>query len=82
MYALLDTFNCRIISRHRTPEAVGRADRRYQRAVKKANGPSSYIPTAIVRIVHGEITQVSREEDEAFFYVSALGFARTLGGKT
>lgn len=68
MYALLDTHKDRIISKHRTPEAAGRADRRYQRAVQKAHGSASYyIPTAIVRLVRGEAVRVSREEEEAFF---------------
>jgi len=68
MYALLDTHKDRIISRHQTPEEVGRADRRYQRAVQKAHGSASYyIPTEIVRLVRGEIVQVSRDEEEAFF---------------
>lgn len=66
MYALFDTFNRRIISRHRSPEAAGRADRRYQRAVKKANGPSTYIPTTIVRVERGEIARASDSAKEAF----------------
>ena len=47
MYSLYDTFNDRIISRHRTIEATAAADRKYQRAIKRANGQNSYIPTTI-----------------------------------
>ena len=49
MYTLTDTFNGRTISRHRTLEAAVRADARHARAVRRANGASSYIPTRITR---------------------------------
>lgn len=45
MYHLIDTFNDRRISSHRTLKAAIEADRKYDRAVKRANGQSSYIPT-------------------------------------
>lgn len=47
MFELNDTFNNRVISRHKTLEAAIRAGERHNRAVKKANGQSSYIPTLI-----------------------------------
>ena len=47
MYTLTDTFNGRTISRHCTLEAAVRADIRFSRAVRRANGASSYIPTRI-----------------------------------
>jgi len=60
MYALIDTFNGYhyddgqvlggIISRHRTVAAAEKANARHQRAVKRANGRTSYIPTAIVEV--------------------------------
>ena len=60
MYALINTLNGHryddgeilgdIISRHRTPAAAAKADDRHQRAVRRANGSSSYIPTAIIDI--------------------------------
>lgn len=62
MYALFDTFHARIISRHRSPEAVARADRRCQRAAQRANGPTSCVSTAIVRIVQGEIARASWQD--------------------
>ena len=46
MYHLIDTFNSHRISSHRTIKAAVKADNAYQRAVKRANGESSYIPTA------------------------------------
>lgn len=47
-YTLLDTFNDRVISRHRTLEAAVRAEIKHDKAVKKHNGQSCYIPTAIL----------------------------------
>ena len=47
MFELYDTFNGHTISRHRSIEAAVKADRKFQRAVKRANGDSSYIPTQI-----------------------------------
>ena len=47
-YTLVDTFNDAVISRHRTVEAAARAELKHDRAVKRANGPTSYIPTAIL----------------------------------
>jgi hypothetical protein len=47
MYVLFDTFNKKIISRHRSMKAAVEANVRFQRAVKRANGKSSYIPTEI-----------------------------------
>lgn len=48
MYLLINTFQSnRVVSRHRTQEAACRASWRYQRAIRLANGESSYMPTAI-----------------------------------
>ncbi|MCC5871525.1 MAG: hypothetical protein JJU22_03935 [Gammaproteobacteria bacterium] len=48
LYVVMDTFNDQAISRHRTLEAAVRADDRFRRAVRRANGPTSYIPTVIL----------------------------------
>ena len=48
MYTLIDIFNDRVISRHRTLEAAMRAEIKHDKAVKKHNGTSSYIPTGIL----------------------------------
>ncbi len=48
-YTLRDTFNNRTISRHRTLEAAAKADKAHNRAVKRANGATSYIPTEILK---------------------------------
>jgi hypothetical protein len=45
MILLIDTFNNITISRHRTVLAAMRASRAHDRAVKRANGSDSYIPT-------------------------------------
>ena len=52
-YALINTFNAMpgrlgsILSFHRTEEAAERADKACQKAVKRANGRNSYLPTII-----------------------------------
>jgi hypothetical protein len=46
-YTLHDTFNRTLISRHRTLEGAIRADLAHARSVRRANGPTSYIPTEI-----------------------------------
>lgn len=46
-YTLHDTFNDYLISRHRTLEGAVKADLAHARAVRRANGASSYIPTEI-----------------------------------
>lgn len=60
-YTLRDTFNGVTISRHRSLEAAVAADIRFGRAVKRANGASSYIPTEIIcngkRLTDDEIEQ-------------------------
>ena len=47
MFALYDTFNGRILSRHRTIEAAAKADIKFRRAFQRANGKNSYIPTTL-----------------------------------
>lgn len=51
MYLLVNTFSSpeRIISRHRNATAAGKADSQCQRAIKKANGKTCYLPTEIRR---------------------------------
>ena len=46
MYRLYDTFGKATVSRHRTLEAMCRADKKYQRMIRRNNGQNSYIPTA------------------------------------
>jgi hypothetical protein len=49
MYHLRDTFNYRLISRHRTLEAAIRARRRHLAMIRRANGPNSYLTYDITR---------------------------------
>ena len=44
---LVDTFNRVTLSRHRTVEAAVRAMERHARAVRRANGPTSYLTYSI-----------------------------------
>jgi hypothetical protein len=52
-FALINTFNAMpghlgaVQSFHRTEEAAEKADRALQKAIKRANGQSSYLPTII-----------------------------------
>ena len=48
MYELYDTFNDRVISRHRTIKNAVRADMRLNRMIKKYHGQHSYISTQIL----------------------------------
>ena len=48
MYELYDTFNDRVISRHRTIKNAVRADIRLNRRIKKYHGQNSYIHTQIL----------------------------------
>jgi len=47
-YSLHDTFNNCEISRHRSIETAVRAQLSHSRAVKRANGQNSFIPTRIL----------------------------------
>lgn len=49
MYEIHDTFNDRVISRHRTLEKAVREDVKFRRMVQRNNPPGSYIPTVIRR---------------------------------
>lgn len=46
-YRIYDTFNRRVISSHRSLSAAVTASAKFSRAVKRANGQNSYIPTRI-----------------------------------
>ena len=46
-FTLHDTFNDRTISVHRSIKTAVRASYRFSRAVKRANGRDSFIPTEI-----------------------------------
>ncbi len=48
MFKLVDTFNNRTISRHKTLQAAAHAEVKHDRAVKRTNGSNSYIPTDIL----------------------------------
>lgn len=62
MFAVYDTFNQKIVSRHKTVAAAIKADLKLQRAVKKANGKTSYLPTEL-RVVASDGTLQRVDED-------------------
>lgn len=47
-FPLHDTFSDRTVSAHRSIETAVRASYRFSRAVKRANGKDSFIPTVIL----------------------------------
>lgn len=61
MYTLIDTFNNHTISRHRTLENAIRAQRRHLAAVRRANGPNSYLTYDIT--LNGERIDGERWEE-------------------
>lgn len=48
VYIVRDTFNQRVVSRHYSVAAAIRAERAFLRAVRRANGRNSYLPTEVV----------------------------------
>jgi hypothetical protein len=66
MYALIDTFNDRVLSRHKTIAACVNADSRFQKRLKRNNGASCYIPTTIRSVgmngKHHELSETERDE--------------------
>lgn len=73
MYSLFDTFNDRVISRHRSIGATAKADLKFCRAVRRANPGGGYIPTTI-RMADG--SRASEDDVEEFLEERdrALGF--------
>ena len=61
MYALYDTFNNKILSRHRTIAAAVNASHKLQDAISRKS-PGGYLPTAIKRIVNGELVELTDSE--------------------
>ena len=69
MITLTDTFNNRTISRHRTVEAAVKARRKHLRAVRRRNGPGSYLTYSITdddrNDLHEEILMAEMDLDNA-----------------
>lgn len=65
MFAILDTFNNKIVSRHRTVRAANVANDRFQRAVKRNNGAASYIPVDLRRVgKDGSLERLAEDSPE------------------
>jgi len=63
-YQLFDTFNGQVISRHRTPQAAGKAARKHAAAVHRYNGSGSYIPVVLLRQNEaGEFVRLDQDTD-------------------
>ena len=64
MYTLTDTFNDRVISRHRTLAAAAKAELKFSRAVRRHSGNTSYIPTALIDASGSDVCRYEHEEHE------------------
>ena len=62
MFKLIDTFNNRTISLHRTLDAAVRASDKHSKSVRQSNGGNSYIPKQIVEEREGEEFPVAENE--------------------
>jgi hypothetical protein len=63
-YILTDTFNNFKISTHRTVEAAVAAQRKHLRAIKRRNGPNSYLTYSITS---SDGSDIGEEVDAARF---------------
>jgi len=63
---LTDTFNARQISRHRTVAAAVAARTKHLRAVRRANGPGSYLTYSIKASDGADISDEICSEESAF----------------
>ena len=57
LFTLLDTFNHRIISRHRKLENAVKAKAGHLAAVRRANGVNSYLPLEIQGADYNELIE-------------------------
>ena len=74
MYAIYDTFNKNIISRHRTIEAAAKAKAKFFRAFEKNNSSGSYLPIALMMVdSDGDVTPAGDDDCEAFQYLECSG---------
>lgn len=64
MYALYDTFNKNIVSRHRTIAAAVKANNRLQDSLTGG----SYLPTTVKRIEAGELVALDDSEQDELDY--------------
>jgi hypothetical protein len=60
-FTLFDTFNSHPVSHHKTLRAAVLAQMKHSKAVKRANGPNSYIPTRI--LCNGELLNESQADE-------------------
>lgn len=74
LYVVMDTFNDKEVSRHRTLAAAVKADDRFRRAVRRANGSGSYIPTAILDPAGQRISDGHPEHDAMLQIANSLPY--------
>jgi hypothetical protein len=61
MLCLYDTFNNKIVSRHRTVEAAQKANDKLQNSLRG----NSYLPTQIRKIINGEAVWIDTKQQDA-----------------
>ena len=66
MYALIDTFNDKVLSRHRTITAAAKAKHAILRRIKAANGEASYLPIACKQIAGDELLPLADSDAQEF----------------
>jgi len=64
MFAIFDTFNEKVISRHRTVREAVKANNKFQAAVKRNNGHSSYIPVELRIVSKDKLVKLDPDSQE------------------
>ena len=74
MFALYDTFNNNILSRHRTIEVAVKAKAKFFRAFHKNNSQGSYLPVSLRMVDRDDrVTAASASDREYFEQLEAFG---------
>lgn len=62
-YCVYDTFNSKIISKHRSVVAAIKADKEFKRTISRVHGKSSFIPTDLREVVNGNAIKLAEDSD-------------------
>ena len=71
-HRLFDAFNRRVCSRHKSLRAAVIAQAKLSRAVKRANGPKSYLPTIVEYLAGDEWIKVPTEDVHGAEYAAGI----------
>ena len=67
MFALYDTFNDRIISRHRSIETAVKAEKKFQRLFSARETPNTHLPTQCRQIVNGDCEKLNDDDFQSYY---------------